>query len=194
MEPHHTEHLGTSGRPHVCPQPRPQRPLHAVNPAHHSTHRARMHGITVAATRLHARPGWPDGEYTCHRERPRCCSPLEPPLWLEVRCTVQSLLLSYTQANRVRRGRGEIALQAAESPPTLLPAHLALTLAIIPSTRASTSHLEADRRFGGALTALSQQQHHLRSRELDSRHVSAQCGGSQGRPSLEEQRTYSGCI
>ena len=56
--------------------------LHAVNPAHHSTHRARMHGITVAATRLHARPGWPDDESTCHRERPCCCSPLEPPLWL----------------------------------------------------------------------------------------------------------------
>jgi hypothetical protein len=42
-------------------------------------------------------------------------------------------------ANRVRRGRGEIALQAAESPPTLLPEHLALTLAIIASTCASTS-------------------------------------------------------
>ena len=54
----------------------------AVSPAHHSTHRARMHGITVAATKLHARPGWPN-ESTPQRERPRCCSsPLEPPLWL----------------------------------------------------------------------------------------------------------------
>ena len=105
---------------------------------------------------------------------------------------IHSLLLSYTQANRVRRGRGEIALQAADSPPTLLPAHLALTPAITASTHPSTSHLEADQRVGGALTVLSLQQHHLQSRELDPRLVSAQPGGFQGPPASEEQRTYSG--
>ena len=46
-----------------------------------------MHGITVAATRLHARPRWTDDESsTSHRERrPRCCSPLQPLLWLRRR-------------------------------------------------------------------------------------------------------------
>ena len=52
------------------------------DPAHGHTHRARAHGTTVAATRLHARPGWPNDESTPQHERPRCCSPLEPPLWL----------------------------------------------------------------------------------------------------------------
>ena len=84
----HAAHLHPSGRPNGCLQTRQQRPLHAVNPAHHSTHRARMHGITVAATKLHARPGWPNDESTPQRERPRFYTLLQPAGAATVACRV----------------------------------------------------------------------------------------------------------